>query len=85
MPLSGVFCAAAALTLVKGDEGVELLEKPCDSLLLLVVGGDNEPRRKEIIRRDVEQAVVSGSLCCYCLNAFVPSICFVICGQEIRI
>ena len=35
MPLSGVFCAAAALTLVKGDEGVELLEKLPDCSLLI--------------------------------------------------
>ena len=33
MPLSGVFCAAAALTLVKGDEGVEVAEEGADFLL----------------------------------------------------
>ncbi len=66
------------LTLMKGDERVELLEEGADRCLLLGFPWQSQSSFEEIARRNVKQTVIPSPFSSNHLNSFVPAISLVI-------
>ena len=70
---------------MKGDKVVEVFDKCADSGLLRLGFWDTNFNIEEILGRDIQQAMISCTLCCSFRNSLVPPICIKENRQKVRI
>ena len=70
---------------MKGDEFIKIGKAIANQLLLLLLTWDGQDRVKEIIGGNIQKPMIASTLRGNQLHRFIPTICFVISHQKIRI